>query len=69
MAAILVVEDDDDLRELLTLRLSRAGHEVFSAAEGAAALRSLDECRPDVVVLDLALPVLSGFEVIREIRA
>ena len=58
---VLVVEDDDDLRALFTTTLQFAGFEVSDAADGLAALRALDTNRPDLVVLDLRIPFVSGF--------
>jgi DNA-binding response OmpR family regulator len=67
-ATILIVEDDDDLRELLALNLERNGFAVAQAPDGAEGLRLARECRPDLVVLDLMLPKLDGRQVCREIR-
>jgi CheY-like chemotaxis protein len=65
---VLVVDDDADTRETLA-RLVRAwGHEATAAADGLAALRAAAECPPDVVLLDLGLPGLDGFEVTRRLH-
>ncbi len=69
MSFVLVIEDDEDLRELLTLQLHRRGHLVLAAADGNAARELLRKCQPDVVVLDLNLPAVSGLELSREIHA
>jgi two-component system response regulator MtrA len=66
---ILVVEDDDVVREAVTLVLERAGYAVVGVADGAQALRSAREEAPDLVVLDLMLPNIDGFGVCRELRA
>ncbi|HET8540038.1 MAG TPA: sigma-54 dependent transcriptional regulator [Anaeromyxobacter sp.] len=66
---LLVVDDDEALRDLLARELSRSGHDVAQAADGAAALARLREADVDVVLLDLMLPDLSGIEVLRRIRA
>ena len=68
-ASILVVEDDDDLRQTLTRRLSEAGYEVAMAATGPDALTAVAESVPDLVVLDVMLPGLDGIEVCRRLRA
>ena len=68
-ASILVVEDDDDLRQTLTRRLSEAGYEVAMAATGPDALAAVAESVPDLVVLDVMLPGLDGIEVCRRLRA
>ncbi len=59
---ILLVEDDADLRAALGDALAAAGHTVVSAADGADGLRKMSECRPDVVVLDLMMPRLDGWQ-------
>jgi len=64
----LVVEDDDDTREVVTRHLSRVGWEVAQAANGDEALDRLDEVEPDVVVLDLMMPHTDGFEVADKMR-
>ena len=69
MATILVVDDEPNIREVVALYLRRDGHAVVSAADGDEALRLNREHRPDLVVLDLMLPRLSGLEVCRRIQA
>jgi CheY-like chemotaxis protein len=66
---ILVVEDDEDLRRLFRTALSLAGYDVVEAGDGLEALRRIDHTPPDLVVLDLVLPVLSGIVVQQEIAA
>ena len=66
---ILVVDDEDDLREILQLNLQREGFEVVTASNGAEALQQVEEHRPQLVVLDLMLPDVPGTEVCRRIRA
>ena len=66
---ILVVEDDPQLRELYRATLTIEGFEVDLVADGLDALRRLDAGTPDLVVLDLALPRLSGHAVYQEILA
>jgi DNA-binding response OmpR family regulator len=65
---ILVVEDDSDLRGLIAFTLTQAGFEVNAAGDGAAALHQFATEPPDVVLLDINLPRLDGFEVCRQIR-
>ncbi len=67
-ARILVVDDDPDIRSLLRELLERAGHSVVSAEDGRGALRSLYEERPDLVVLDVAMPELDGWGTLERIR-
>ncbi|MEA2901773.1 MAG: two-component system, OmpR family, response regulator RegX3 [Actinomycetota bacterium] len=66
---VLVVEDEESFVEALTLGLTREGFAVRVARDGAEALASFDASRPDVVLLDLMLPRVSGIDVCRHIRA
>jgi len=65
---ILVVDDDESIRELAGLYLQKEGYEVLSAADGPQALEATREARPALVVLDIMLPGMSGFEVCRALR-
>jgi two-component system KDP operon response regulator KdpE len=66
---ILLVDDDPTLRQTLAIGLRAEGHEVLLAADGRSALQAASEDRPDLVVLDLGLPDLSGEEVLRDLRS
>jgi DNA-binding response OmpR family regulator len=66
--AILVVEDEADLSDLLSFILRRAGHEVIPAFDGESALRIWWERKPELILLDLNLPRCSGWEVCKVIR-
>lgn len=68
-ARVLVVDDEADLRFILRRCFDRAGYDVAEAGDGAAALRSVREVRPDLVVTDLVMPVMNGFELIQQLRA
>jgi two-component system phosphate regulon response regulator PhoB len=68
MARILVVEDEPDLRQVLDYNLRDAGHEVVLFGEGRAALAWAAVERPDLVLLDLMLPDISGLEVCRSLK-
>jgi len=68
MATVLLVEDDDTLREALGYMLRREGHDVRAAADGKAALDAFGPPTPDIVLLDLMIPVIDGIEVCRRIR-
>jgi DNA-binding response OmpR family regulator len=65
---ILVVEDEDTLRETLVYQLEQDGYRVVAAADGGAALTQFRATKPDLVLLDLMLPELSGMEVARILR-
>ena len=66
---ILLVEDNGDARQMLQMLLTLAGHEVDSAGDGVTGLEKALRARPDVVVVDLGLPGLDGYEVARRLRA
>ena len=65
---ILVVDDDDDIRGLVRALLERAGHQVSDAPDGRAGLRELFAASPDLVILDVAMPGLDGWETLERIR-
>lgn len=67
--AILIVEDDIDLLDILSFALRRSGHEVFTSHDGESALRAFHTYRPSLVLLDLHLPRMSGWDVCRTIRS
>jgi CheY-like chemotaxis protein len=66
---ILIVEDDEDLRRLFRTALALTGYDVIEAGDGLEALRRIDQSHPDLVVLDLLLPLISGLVVQQEIAA
>ncbi len=66
--SLLLIEDDDAIRTALELSLTRQGHRVATAASGEDGLKLLREQRPDLIVLDVMLPGIDGFEVCRRIR-
>ncbi len=68
-ARVLVVDDEPMVRDVLARYLERNGFDVDSVADGERALEAFDARRPDLVLLDLMLPRLDGFEVFRRIRA
>ncbi|MGE3268758.1 MAG: response regulator transcription factor [Chloroflexota bacterium] len=65
---VLVVDDDTDLLDVMTYALRREGYEVLGAADGLQALDRMRADLPDIVILDVRLPQLNGFEVCRRIR-
>lgn len=68
MTRVLVVEDEDSFSDALSFMLRREGYEVFVATDGNAAISEFDKHGPDLVLLDLMLPGISGTEVCRIIR-
>jgi two-component system response regulator RegX3 len=67
--SILVVEDEDSFIDALTVGLTREGFRVSVARDGAEALDMFDEVAPDLVLLDVMLPKVSGIDVCRELRS
>jgi signal transduction histidine kinase len=66
---ILVADDNNDALESLATLLQLSGHEVYTAANGAMALESAEQHRPEVALLDIGMPKMDGYEVARRIRA
>ena len=62
---VLVVDDDEAIREAVAIALSSAGYEVLSAPDGAAALEVLATSRPAVILLDMLMPIMDGWEFAR----
>jgi DNA-binding response OmpR family regulator len=69
MARILVADDDVDIRELVEFKLSTLGHDVVAVSDGAAAVDACQEERPDLAVLDVMMPGMSGLDAVRAIRS
>ncbi len=68
MARLLVVDDDPDARRLIGLVLRRAGHDILYAEDGFQALEVMGRERPDLIILDLMMPGMDGFEVLEAMR-
>ena len=68
MTKILVVDDEQGILDLMVDNLSDDGYDVISATNGASALVLIYRERPDLVLLDLMIPVVNGYEVLRELR-
>jgi CheY-like chemotaxis protein len=68
MTKILIAEDNAVNRELLRELLELRGHEVVEACDGEEALRMVQQTQPDLLLLDIGMPVLDGYAVIRRIR-
>jgi DNA-binding response OmpR family regulator len=69
VTTVLVVDDDSNLRRLLSVTLRLAGYSVYTAENGAIALGLMTASAPDVIILDLMMPVMDGREFHRRIRA
>src|SRR5215212_9477446 len=68
-ATVLVVDDETNIVELLSVSLKFQGFEVYTASNGSAALDKAREVRPDAVILDVMMPGMDGFGVLRRLRA
>ncbi len=65
---ILITDDDENIVELISLYLAKEGYEVKSASDGREALAALDSFKPSLIVLDVMMPEMDGYEVCREVR-
>jgi two-component system cell cycle response regulator DivK len=66
---ILIVEDTEDNRQILRDLLTDAGFDIIEAHDGQAAITAASEFRPDLILMDIQLPILNGYEAIRRIKA
>lgn len=69
MSKILLVEDNEMNRDMLTRRLTRRGYQVATAVDGEQALAMARSERPDLILMDMSLPVLDGWEATRRLKA
>lgn len=69
MARIMVVEDDKHTRQLLETIFQKAGYEVYAACDGAQALEMMDLVKVDMLVVDVMMPMMDGYELTRQLRA
>lgn len=67
--AVLVVDDEEEIRTVLRLTLTRAGYDVREAEDGESALESIQDDLPGLILLDVLMPGMDGFEVCRRVRA
>ncbi len=69
MAKILIAEDERDIRELITFTLKFAGHEVIATTNGEEAYQMAQQTLPDLIVLDVRMPRMTGYEACEQIKA
>jgi CheY-like chemotaxis protein len=68
MASILVVDDTADIRDIVTRQLHYAGHQVISAINGIEGIAYARACLPDLIVMDLVMPLLDGWGAIKQLK-
>jgi len=68
MQKILVIEDDTFLRELIVQKLLKEGYEIVEAVDGEDGIKKVTEEKPDIILLDIILPGIDGFEVLKKIK-
>lgn len=66
---IVIVEDEEAILEMYKMKFAAEGFEVVGAADGEAGLKAVKEAKPDLVLLDIMMPKMDGYEVLRQIRA
>ena len=69
MAKVLIADDERNVRRSLEYILSDAGYEVIEAKDGAAALQKAEQEQPDLILLDVGMPKMDGFEVLKKLKA
>ncbi|MBI5367303.1 MAG: response regulator [Planctomycetes bacterium] len=69
MAKILIVEDNEDNRDMLSRRLARKGYEIVMAVDGGQGVAMAQSERPDLILMDLSLPVLDGWAATQQVKA
>lgn len=69
MAKILLIEDNEMNRDMLSRRLERKGYHVTLAMDGAEGLQQARSCAPDLILMDMSLPVIDGWEATRQLKA
>ncbi|MBE0680644.1 MAG: response regulator [Anaerolineales bacterium] len=69
MARILIAEDEPDIRELVAFTLRFAGHEVVATSNGEEALRQASEIIPDIILMDVRMPRMTGYDACRALKA
>ncbi|MQC27045.1 MAG: response regulator [Chloroflexi bacterium] len=69
MARILIAEDQQDLRDMISFALRLEGHQVAVTMDGQEALDKAEEADPDLFILDIHMPIITGYEVCRQLKA
>jgi two-component system response regulator MtrA len=69
MARILLAEDEQQISDMVTFKLTNSGHRVVRVGDGEAALAAAERDRPDVIILDVMMPLVDGFAVLGRLKA
>lgn len=69
MTNILIVDDNEKIRKLIEIYLNREGFKVFHGEDGGAALNILDDIKIDLIIADIMMPIMDGYELVEELRA
>ena len=69
MARILLAEDEQQIGDMVTFKLTNSGHQVVRVGDGEAALAAAEQERPDVIILDVMMPLVDGFAVLGRLKA
>ncbi len=69
MKKVLVVDDSDVLRKIVSFNLQKEGYQVFEATNGIEALQVAEKIKPDVIILDVMMPQMDGFEALKRLRS
>ena len=66
---ILIADDEEDIKVILTMYLENSGFEVATAFDGLDAVEKTKDCKPDLILMDIMMPVIDGIEVTRQLKA
>lgn len=69
MARILVVDDEPHILRLISFSLEKAGHEVLSASDGLSAIATAQERKPELILMDVMMPLMTGYEAVERLKA
>lgn len=69
MARILVVDDEPHIARLISFSLEKAGHEILSAADGLSAIAIAQEERPELILMDVMMPLMTGYEAVERLKS
>ncbi|MFA6588033.1 MAG: response regulator [Patescibacteria group bacterium] len=67
-SVVVLIEDDQMIREMYQAKFTKAGYEIHDAADGAAGLELVKKIKPDIILLDIIMPKMDGFQVLKQLR-